>query len=937
MNLSVCSFNVRGLGNKLKREQMFAWLKQNKYSIIFLQETHSGDGTHAFWKQQWGHDAFFSGTSTNSEGIGILINPNLSYEVLKYTEILSGRIQSLEIKINERDITLINLYGPNNDDTSYFTKLERYLIDNYEKTFIIGGDFNSVLDIKMDKKNGRQDTNKLCRQKLISIIEQFDLIDIWREKHPDLRQYTWHSSSKPPIFSRLDYFLISNNLFNVVVSCEHKISYKSDHSIVTLQIDIKNCDRGPGYFKLNNSILIETNYQDIIKKKINEIAEINKDANPNTLWELIKGTVRNETIKYTTKKKKDLGEAEIKLKSDIDKLNKDLGETDNARETERINENLKQKQQELEHITDTKINGFILRSKAKIIDIGEKNSSYFANLEKKRSETKLISQLNKKDKIITDQKEILKETENFYRNLYAKRNTQNSIYNFFDENITKLNETETNQCEGLLSEEECSKALKKKKNQKSPGSDGLTVEFYKIFWNTIKNFYINSMNFSYGTGQLTDLQKQSIITLIPKSNKDTTDLTNWRPISLLNVDYKITTKAIANRIKSVLIRIINESQTGFIKGRYIGENIRLLFEIIEKSAEENKAGMIFFSDFEKAFDSLDHQYMLKCLEHFNFGDNLLTWIKLFYKDAKSCVTNNGNLSDFFPIQRGVRQGCPLSPYLFIISIELLSQMITSTEDIKGIFLCKTEFKKSLFADDASFILDGSPKSFETLISVLDNFSYVSGLTLNAKKCQVLRIGSLTKSETIYLKHKKFQWSSTKSDALGMTFTTIKENIFTLNLEPKINDFKKCLQRWQHRKLTLMGKITVIKNYALPKLIYALSSLPTPSEDTIKRIEKLMFNFIWDGKPEKIKRETLIKDYDKGGLKMIDLRTFIMSLKISWLKRMLDNDKNKLYKHIYMSELKPYGGKLFFESNYSEKDIENIKTKNNFFTDVLTTW
>lgn len=488
MNLSVCSFNVRGLGNKLKREQMFAWLKQNKYSIIFLQETHSGDGTHAFWKQQWGHDAFFSGTSTNSEGIGILINPNLSYEVLKYTEILSGRIQSLEIKINERDITLINLYGPNNDDTSYFTKLERYLIDNYEKTFIIGGDFNSVLDIKMDKKNGRQDTNKLCRQKLISIIEQFDLIDIWREKHPDLRQYTWHSSSKPPIFSRLDYFLISNNLFNVVVSCEHKISYKSDHSIVTLQIDIKNCDRGPGYFKLNNSILIETNYQDIIKKKINEIAEINKDANPNTLWELIKGTVRNETIKYTTKKKKDLDEAEIKLKSDIDKLNKDLGETDNARETERINENLKQKQQELEHITDTKINGFILRSKAKIIDIGEKNSSYFANLEKKRSETKLISQLNKKDKIITDQKEILKETENFYRNLYAKRNTQNSIYNFFDENITKLNETETNQCEGLLSEEECSKALKEMKNQKSPGSDGLTVEFYKIFWNAIKTF-----------------------------------------------------------------------------------------------------------------------------------------------------------------------------------------------------------------------------------------------------------------------------------------------------------------------------------------------------------------------------------------------------------------------------------------------------------------
>ena len=111
------------------------------------------------------------------------------------------------------------------------------------------------------------------------------------------------------------------------------------------------------------------------------------------------------------------------------------------------------------------------------------------------------------------------------------------------------------------------------KNNKSPGSDGITTEFYKIFWNDIKKFYIDSLNHSYQCGALTELQNQSIISLIPKSDKDTSILENWRPISLLNVDYKIATKTIANRLKKVLPKLIHDSQTGFLKGRNINENI----------------------------------------------------------------------------------------------------------------------------------------------------------------------------------------------------------------------------------------------------------------------------------------------------------------------------------------------------------------------------
>ena len=133
MEFSVCSFNVRGLGNKVKREQLFTWLKSSNHTFCLLQETYSGINTHKFWQQEWGHEAYFSGNSNNSEGIGILINPKVSFVVQKYTEIIVGRMQALEVIINEKEITLINLYGPNNDDQTFFDQLEKFINDHNEK------------------------------------------------------------------------------------------------------------------------------------------------------------------------------------------------------------------------------------------------------------------------------------------------------------------------------------------------------------------------------------------------------------------------------------------------------------------------------------------------------------------------------------------------------------------------------------------------------------------------------------------------------------------------------------------------------------------------------------------------------------------------------------------------------------------------------------
>ena len=185
---------------------------------------------------------------------------------------------------------------------------------------MIGGDFNTVLNSTIDKKNGLKNTHPHIRRKLSSIMQTYSLVDIWRTLHPDKQQFTWHSNSKPTIFSRLDYFLISDNLINFTNTSSINPGFNTDHSLVRISLDFIKLDRGPGVFKLNNSILLDCDYQDKIKTAIQEVTTINRDANPNTTWELIKGTIRNETIKYTSRKAKLEKEKESKLISDIKEL-----------------------------------------------------------------------------------------------------------------------------------------------------------------------------------------------------------------------------------------------------------------------------------------------------------------------------------------------------------------------------------------------------------------------------------------------------------------------------------------------------------------------------------------------------------------------------------------------------------------------------------------
>ena len=341
-------------------------------------------------------------------------------------------------------------------------------------------------------------------------------------------------------------------------------------------------------------------------------------------------------------------------------------------------------------------------------------------------------------------------------------------------------------------------------------------------------------------------------------------------------------------------------------------------------------GIALFIYFRKAFDSIEWNYLRKTLQTLNFGSDLIAWFNTFYKDISSCVINNGYSSAFFNLNRGVRQGCPLSGMLFILGLELLTQSIKHDNQIKGISANKKEIKMCQYADDTTCFLKDL-KSKKLLLDKIELFSHCSGLEINKSKTEALWLGCLK-----YCKQKPFgfKWPDEPILALGIYFSYDKKKSDKLNFEEKLAKMEKLLNIWKMRDLTLIGKITVIKSLALAKLIHAASVLELP-ESFAHKVNSLIFKFIWNDKPPKIKKATLIGEKQDGGLKAPDFTAIDKALKLIWIKRFLD-ESDAEWKLIPMEAFDRYVGKLLLQSRYSIKllSLDNLPS---FYTKMLQFW
>ena len=588
--IKIISQNVRGLQNTQKRRELYLrW--RDQADILCFQEAHCSINSEYIWSNEWGGKCIFSHGTPAARGVMICFNRSLDYKIESIHRDNAGRYIVVQFKHNDSLYVLANIYAPNQDSPSFFTELFKKL-DNLEGSKILIGDFNLTLE-EIDRKRttNRINNNVIAAETCKNYMEEVELIDIWRARNPNICKYSW-SRKKPISASRLDFCLIDRAIESWVKNITYKDGYRSDHMAISLEIDQYTTCRGSGIWKINNQILSDTEFVVRMNEKLIEILNNYPKLSKRDKWEMIK----LESIGLAQKYSK---ERASNFRNVISMLEQKIEEYETSDNTNPL---LDKTKQDLQELIAERTNGAIFRSKATWYNEGEKTSKYFLNLEKSKSRAKNMSALLKDDAtVITSPVEILNEQKNFYQELYKKDESVSFTYQNI-ENIT-ISEQEKETMEKLPSLDELSMALKTCKRNKTPGIDGLSAEFYVMFWKLLKIPLLEALIEGLTEGELHHSARKGVITTIPKKNKDARKIRNLRPITLLNTDYKLLEKVFANRLKPILSNLIHTDQKGFLPGRRISANIRCIIDIMHKVISEESDGIILSIDYEKSSKS----------------------------------------------------------------------------------------------------------------------------------------------------------------------------------------------------------------------------------------------------------------------------------------------------------------------------------------------
>lgn len=738
--LRIGSLNINGGRDIYKRALVSEVIEQKNLNVIFLQETHSDVNNEIEWGKWWRGQYRLSHKSNLSAGVAVLFSPCIRVNILNTEEPINGRLLVVKADIEGNIFYLVNVYAPNigYERLRFFSVLSTVLKQCFnDGGVIIGGDWNCTENSLVDRNT--EEPHIQSSSCLLKIIRAADLLDIWRVKHPDVRQYTWVKVNSGRVSAaRLDRIYVSTFLSSQITECSIIPMSFTDHKLVLTVIRLSQNSHKSSFWHFNVKLLQDNEFCKCFELFWQEWRK-NKSSfeNLRQWWDIGKVNIKMFCLQYTANSTKKLKETIKSVENEISSLERELIN----RYDSTLKNTLQEKKMELGSFLNERVKGALIRSRfVSIVDM-DAPSAFFFNLERKAAKQKQMTCLQLPNgKMTHDVREMRRHAVDFYSNLYTVEHCDRNCSAQLLQDLPQIDSNSRTALDSALSYQEFSDALSQLSSGKCPGFDGLQSEFYKRFWHCIGQDLYEVLCVCNKDESLPVFCQRAVLSLLPKKG-DLSILKNWRPVALMTTEYKILSKCLANRLKKYLHLIIHKDQTYCVPERTISDNLFLIRDVFDIcKAFGIRTGFISL-DQEKAFDRIDHRYLFDVLEAFGLGKGFLKWVRILYTGAACMVKIGGGLSRPISVTRGIRQGCPLSGQLYSIVIEPL--LCKLREKLSGFsipgFLKNPGTVLSAYADDITVFVN-NVQDVNDLSDALNVYEKASSAKVNWDKSEALWVG-----------------------------------------------------------------------------------------------------------------------------------------------------------------------------------------------------
>eukprot|EP00253_Pinus_taeda_P030057 PITA_30057 len=763
-------------------------------------------------------------------------------------------------------LTICNVYGPCQDRVTFWNDLmsKSFLKD---KSLVLGGDLNfSIGRAEAWGPSAREDP---LSDFFLNMFTVNNLIDINLLK----LKPTWRNrrTGDARVAKRLDRFLINEELASRIPMFRQWIEEGglSDHFPVFLEFSIPP-PKPPAPFKFNSSWLQDDSFNNLFKQTWKH-PEANAHEDKGFLFMENLKRLRKATISWVKARKEAQNE-------DFNKISEELKKLESIEEDGYVSQASKDRIIHLEKLKNqillAKEEEWRLKSRAIWLKAGDENTRFFHNYAKgRKSENTIWSLKTEEGREVQTFKSLSELGQRHFQKLFADPGvtTIADVINIAQCFSSFLEEDEAEDLYCQVTKEEVESTIKSMAKEKSPGPDGWSIELFLHFFDLIGAEITEVVEESRKKGEVYSPYNANFIDLIPKKEVPES-FEDFRPISLCNSIYKIIAKVIANRIKPILSRHISMEQFGFLSGRQIHEAIGVAQEVMHSVKQKNKKGAVIKIDLSKSYDRINWLYIKLLLTHLGFKTDFISWIMGCISNVSYAILINGAASSFFKGQQGLRQGCPLSPLLFLLVAEGLSQLIHKARregKIKGIEVATNLFiSHLLFVDDILIFTNSEQIEIKELKNILELLLKATGMQINSRKSQLIMTGIASQERARLPSFFPFQPS-------------------TLELPFKA------------------GRLTLIKSVLLAIPVY-WAALTWATKGIMEKIRRLCSIFLWDGSKEnqvlpwvawdKVARS---KEWGGWGIKILPDFSLSLAAKLGWRLIKMENLWTKVVKRKYI--------------------------------------